>query len=436
MRLLLLLVVLAGLAWFGSWAYKAGVIERPFGATPPPQDAFVLSNVRINLYDDDGRRTLVVYGRERALVRKDLGEVVLNPIRVVDERTVPSAVLTARRGTRRVVKKVSVVEFEGDVFVERGATESLSADRLLMYPDESVVEVPVRSTIRTTDTTVEGDFLHASTTLNNGTVRGDVRITRRIVPESGGAPVAVYLRGDTCPFDARAGTYDVSGNVELVREGLKITCREAGYRTATERTRFRGAVAATDADVILTCEELDYDMRADAARATGDASASRTTYRVPDDPSSIVITELHAAAMTYRRTQGTLDAEGKVRVVRYVPEGASLLRDFEIWSDTLAWVYGQAAVAGVPRREGRSNFTGNVRIESVKVGAMGERAVFYEDSRNFYVIGNARAWSYDAAGRRTNEIAGGKILHDGATGRNVVIEGVQGVFSEDEGDRG
>jgi len=433
MARLLTVVAFGAVVGLLYWIAQSGVIEERFGPKGAAAEQFTLELVRIKMYDDAGSQYMTVTGN-RAVVNKDFKTVQLDDIRVVDERTKPPGTLRADVGFRRMLRKVEQLHFQRNVVLERGPESTLKSSELFFYPKENIVEVPVPCVITTTDTTVSGDFLQSSTTLKSGTVRGNVRIVRAMTGEDG-TPRPVTITGDLCPFDAANGVYTVTGNVAVVQQGLKLTCHEAQYQTRNERAWARGMVAATDPEVILTCDELEYDARHDVVYisakpdATTTPSASRTTYRVPDDPTTFQLTELHGKKMIYRRAQGTLDAEDEVLVVRWSLEGAELRRDFEIRSDKLRSVY--QGDATTPRPDaGRSNFTGRVRIVSDKVGAQGDRAVFYEATRNFYVIGRATAWDYDAQGRRTNQISGGKILHDSVRGRNIVLEGVSGSFSE------
>ncbi len=429
------LIALAAVAAFLYWAAESGVIEEQLRGKEPKREQFTLDSVRIKIYDDGGRHYMTVLG-DQAIVKKDFKTVRVEKVKVVDDRTVPPGILTAEIGFRKVLRKVEQLEFQRNVYLRQGPEKTLKTQQMFFYPKENIVEVPVHSTTTTTDTTVTGDVLQTSTTLRTGTIRGNVQVVRRMKSATGEI-LPVTIKGDICPFDIGTGIYTMTGNVVVVRQGLKLTCHETQYRTANERAWARGMVAVTDPEVILTCDELEYDVKGDivyiSATPTSQTtpSASRTSFRVPNDPTTWQLMELHAKKMTYERNKGSLKANKEVLVVRYSLEGSELKKDFEIRSDDLHSVYqGDAKVKR--KGAGRSNFTGNVRIESEKVGALGDRAVFYEDSRNFYVIGRAKAWSFDKHGRPINEISGGKILHDGKRGRNIVLEGVRGSFEEED----
>ena len=435
MARILALVALAAIAALLYWAAESGVIEKSFGPKMPRREQFTLDSVRIKIYDEAGRHYMTVLG-DQAIVKKDYKTVRVEKIKVVDSRSKPPGILTADIGFRKVLRKVEQLEFRKNVYLRQGSGRSLQTEQMFFYPKENIVEVPVPSTTKTTDTTVTGDVLQSSTSLKTGTIRGNVRIVR-IMQSATGQNLPVTITGDVCPFDIGQGIYTITGNVAVLRQGLKLTCHETQYRTATERAWAKGMVAVTDPEVILTCDELEYDVKSDTVFISAKPSspttpsASRTTYRVPNDPSTWQLMELHAKKMVYERTKGSLVANKEVMVVRWSLEGSELKRDFEIRSDNLNSVYqGDAKVKR--KGAGRSNFSGNVHIASEKVGAYGDRAVFYEDSRNFYVIGRAKAWSYDKQGRPINEISGGKILHDGKRGRNIVLEGVRGSFEEED----
>ena len=420
---------------FLYWIAESGVIEESFRKGVERPEKFKLDLVRIKLYDEDARHYMTIIG-DRAIVDKDFNSARIEEIRVVDKRTKPEGILSARLGYRKVIRNVEQLEFREDVFLRQGEEKSLKTEQLFFYPKEDLIEVPVSSTTKTTATTIKGDFLQTATSLEKGTIRGNVSINKTIVDDSG-KELPVSITGDVCPFNVRDGVYRMKGNVSVLREGLKLTCHETRFSSRREIAWARGKVAVTDPEVIITCEELDYDVASDVVSISSKGStkttpsASRTTYRVEGDPSTWQLMELHAKEIEYRRAKGELEAKKDVLVVRWSFEDGALVRDFEISSDELQTVYQGDSKAPRPGA-GRSNFSGNVRVESDDVGALGDRAVFYEDSRNFYVIGRAKAWSYDESGRRRNVITGGKILHDNRRGRNIVLEGVKGTFSEEE----
>jgi lipopolysaccharide export system protein LptA len=117
-----------------------------------------------------------------------------------------------------------------------------------------------------------------------------------------------------------------------------------------------------------------------------------------------------------------LEGKDDVVLVRHVKYEGDWEKDYEIHSKFVSSLYGK----------GRSTFRDNVAIEASKVGAVSDRATFYQDHSKLYLIGHAKAWEYDDDRQKQNEVEGEKILHDLTTGKSQVLGGVGAALKEEK----
>ena len=407
-------------------------------------NTFTLDGVSIREFDSSGVHVATIEG-SRALVSKDFKKTTILDIRVIDHRLSPEGILTARKGIRSITRKVEQLNFSGNVNLVQGGESSLFTEKLYYYPQESIVESPVNATLKTTATTICGDVLQTSLATKRGTVRGNV-VIERVIESVNKDFRQIVITGQYCSFDLDRNYFSVKGQVTVSEKEMKLTCNFLEYNMSTDICLAKGAVAATDPEVILRCSDLKYNVSAgivDISASPSSAttpSASRTSFRVPGDMSTWQLTELHAKHIVHNRLAGIMDASKDVKVVRWGLNGEELHRDFMISSDHLHSVFqtGKTSVSssrgtfapGTKKTgQGRSIFQGNVHILSDTVGASGNKSVFYEATRNFYVIGNASAWEYTEKREKTNIVSGAKIFHDSRRKRNIVIGSVSGLFS-------
>ena len=432
-RFLILLIIAAISAYAFTHVDTAALKKEITGhLSKEALNTFTLSGVTIREFDESGAHVATVSGT-KATVSKDFKSTVIDDIQVIDHSLVPSGILTAREGIRKTDRKLEQLLFNGNVVLVQGPETTLLTEKLYYYPRESIVETPVHSTLRTTDTTICGDVLQTSLKTEKGTVRGNVVVERDVIIENSESK-HVVITGHYSSFDLTSNFFTVKGNVTVSEKEMKLTCSYLEYDMKKDICLATGSVAATDPEVILMCSRLEYNVGKDLVRVSASPSsqstpsASRTSFRIPGDMSTWQLTELHGRKIVYERMKGVLKAEKEVRVVRWGLNDQELIRDFIISSDTLNSEFrnspGQASDSKL-----RSNFDGNVQIVSDQVGATGNKAVFYEHTRNFYVIGNATAWEYTPTGEKTNFVSGGKIFHDNKRQRNIVIGGVSGIFS-------
>lgn len=430
------LILLGGLLAFTFKYVDTDAIKKTFSKAKEDLNTFTLEGVHIREFDPTGIHIATIDGSS-AVISKDFNKAIINDIRVTDHRLKPQGILTARKGIRKIDGKVEQLHFTGDVLLVQGDESSLVTEELYYYPVDSLVETPVNSTLRTTATTIFGDVFQTSLVLEKGTVRGNVRIIRDVEVVNS-PPRRVVVTGHFCTFDLGKDYFSVKGKVTVSEKEMKLTCNFLEYNMKTEECIATGAVAATDPEVILVCSRLEYDVADNivtvSASRTSDTtpSASRTSFKVPGDMSTWQLTELHGKNIVHNRALGVMDANTEVRVVRWGLDGPELKRDFIISADKLHSVFGAQGISVDSTTRRRSNFYGNVKILSEQVGASGNKAVFYENNRNFHVIGNAKAWEYTASREVTNLISGEKIFHDNVRQRNVIIGGVHGLFTGGE----
>jgi LPS export ABC transporter protein LptC len=429
------LILLGGLFAFLFKYVDPEVIKNTFSTVQEDLNTFTLKGVHIREFDMTGIHIATIDGSS-AVISKDFKKAVIHDIRVTDHRLKPQGILTASDGIRKIDGKVEQLHFTGDVLLVQGDESSLVTEELYYYPVDSLVETPVSSTLRTTATTIFGDVLQTSLTQQKGTVRGNVRIIRDVEVENSPSR-RVVVTGHFCSFDLAKNYFSVKGKVTVSEKEMKLTCNFLEYNMKTEICMANGAVAATDPEVIIVCSSLEFNVAENivtvSTSSTSDTtpSASRTSFKVPGDMSTWQLTELHGKKIIHNRVLGTMDADGDVSVVRWGLDGPELKRDFIISADRLHSSFGALNDSSDSTRR-RSNFNGNVKIHSKQVGASGSKAVFYDNNRNFHVIGNAKAWEYTASGEKTNLISGEKIFHDNVRQRNIIIGGVHGLFSGGE----
>jgi len=107
-----------------------------------------------------------------------------------------------------------------------------------------------------------------------------------------------------------------------------------------------------------------------------------------------------------------LEGKDDVFLERHVKVEGDWEKDYEIRSRFVTSQYAK----------GQSRFRDDVKIEASKVGAVSDRAIFYQNDSKLYLIGNARAWEYDEDRQKHDEISGAKIIHDLKTSKSVVVD--------------
>ncbi|MBI3893036.1 MAG: hypothetical protein HY303_16080 [Candidatus Wallbacteria bacterium] len=255
------------------------------------------------------------------------------------------------------------------------------------------------------------------------------------------ATQVVVLTSDSATFDMVHSIYELIGHAKAVRTATKdkspaaattgrlahgvLTSERMLYQHRARFLRATGNVVFEDPEYVVHSGVMEYDVGREWLSATlspsalihltgkgaaGEASKPAGRATTESASSGGTRTTVTAQVLSFDRKRQRVVAEGDVRT-HVMPEGKAA---YYIRSRELESFYADR----------RSVFKGEVRIDSRELGAQGDRAIFYEKTEKMYIIGHAKAWQIDAAGRRGREVEGNQILHDLKTGRSVALQGV------------
>ncbi|MBI2945539.1 MAG: hypothetical protein HYY25_15200 [Candidatus Wallbacteria bacterium] len=248
-------------------------------------------------------------------------------------------------------------------------------------------------------------------------------------PATGASTAVVVLTADAATFDLGRGIYELVGHARATRRTTGafaageesaessgvLTSEKMLYQHKTRFLRATGGVVFEDSRYCVKSGVLEYDVGREwisaregpTARIIGAGSAPG-----PGGPSAggEGATTISALVLSYDRMRQRVVAEGQVRTtVRPADRAGHTVTSQEL----------ESYVA-----DGRSVFKGDVKIDSLTLGARGDRAVFYERAERLYLFGRAQAWQVDGDGKAGRIVEGEQILHNLKTGRTVALRGV------------
>ncbi len=382
-------------------------------------DRLRMDDVVMRTYDRWGRCTSLLRCPGRAFMTRTLAAFELAPVSVTSFAPSGTTTLTARRAWREREAPTSEewrMVCEGDVEVRDSAGHILEADKAVYHPRSTRLEIPRSGAgVRLSGPScrISGRLLDSTLNTKRGKILDDVFLE---AAQKGGGRFEAGAH--MCLFDLERETYRLEGGVRAKDEYRRIRCDSLEYLHREGRIKAAGHVHMISETWIVSGVRADYSIRTGTGTVQGECMATRTYVETRKSGTLQEYTELKAEKVRLL-SGGRMEAEGAValkRILQRPGKPASLLtvHAARMYSDP---------------REGKTNFDGEVLVENPQLKATGEHAIFYQGSGNFYVIGNARVEEL-GGGRVVNVVRGEKIIHQGETGRNVVLQGVEGEFSD------
>ncbi|MBI4858878.1 MAG: LPS export ABC transporter periplasmic protein LptC [Candidatus Riflebacteria bacterium] len=420
--LLLTLTVVAGFGWYyGMGPGGAGPGERD-RRDPARGNKVEMKDVEIEAFDERFHRTTLLKG-DTATTYKDSSELVLEPATGTLFREPGKDVFVkARQAHKFTGRQGERFEFTGSVEVT-SEKRQLVSEKLLYSPASRLLEsgAPVR--IHTTGSILLADRLKSQTDLRTGVLEGSVKI--RTFGEGGRSfENPVKIDGNRSDFDLTRGLFNMAGMAWAQKEDSKVEADKIAFNRRRKMLTADGHSVLTRPDLVLSAGHLEYWVDREAGIATNGPKAVQNTPGTTNETESR--TQLTAAELEGDFKKGVLEGRGAVRLQRYVKFEGDWEPDYAIDAHHVTHLY----------KDRRALFKGNVKIEAEKVGAVGDRAVFYQQRGKLYIVGRAEAWDYDELHTKKNHISGEKIVHDLKTGKSQVIGRVKSGFSEEPGGRG
>lgn len=390
-------------------------------ADGPPPNQIVMHDVRIEIFDESFRQTAELRGKT-ATTFKDNPDLILEPADCLLIREGGHNVHITSDKARKVIQRGQPdrLDFTGSVVVETDGRKLLS-EKLMYTPNSRLLESGAPVTIKTTGSVILGEHLRSQTDLKTGTLEGDVQITS--LGEGGRALDApVLVRGKKSEFNIERGLFDMIGTAWAKKADSDIRADKMTYNRQRQNLTAVGNAVASKPDLTVKAGRIEYFVDRESGTATENPKAVQMTPRTTSEDetrSDLVAKQLE---MDFKRS--ILEGKGDVQLERFVKVEGEWEQDYRINAGFVTSLYSQ----------GRSTFKDSVKIDSGKVGATGDRAIFYQQRAKLYVIGNpkapANAWEYDEDRNKLNPISGQKIVHDLRTGKSQVLGGVSGRFED------
>lgn len=409
-------LVIVGVAIGGYLAYKR--IPAAVGITRvdgPPPNQIVMHNVRIEIFDESFRQTAELRGKT-ATTFKDNPDLILEPADCLLIREHGNNVRITSDKARKVIQRGSPdrLDFTGSVVVETAGRKLLS-EKLTYTPNTRLLESGAPVTIKTTGSVILGEHLKTQTDLKTGTLEGDVQITS--LGEGGRSLDApVLVRGKRSEFNLDRGIFDMFGSAWAKKADSDIRGDKMTFNRPRHTLTADGNAIVSKPDLTVKAGHLEYFVDREAGTATDNPKAVQMTPRTTSEEETR--TDLAAKVLDLDFKREILEGKQDVVLDRNVKTEGEWEKDYTIKAGFVTSLYGK----------GRSTFKENVDIDSSRVGATGDRAIFYQPTAKLYVIGGpklpAHAWEYDEDRVKQNEIQGNKILHDLRSGKSQVLGGV------------
>ena len=413
---LVILLIAAG-AFF---AYRR--VPAPSKAAPtdgPPPNQIVMNDVRIEIFDESFRQTAELRGKT-ATTFKDSSDLVLEPADCVLIREHGHNVHITSTVARKVVQRGQPdhLDFTGDVNVESAGRKLLS-EKLTYTPNSRLLESGAPVTIKTTGSVILGDHLKSQTDLKTGTIDGDVQITS--FGEGGRALDAPMLvRGKRSEFNLDRGLYDVIGSAWAKKTDSEIKADKMSFNRKRNTLTADGNAVASKPEVVVKAGHLEYWIDREAGTATENPKAVMMTPRTTSEDETR--SDLVAKSIEMDFKHQILEGKEDVSLQRLVKFEGDWEPDYKIRAKSVTSLYAK----------GRSTFKDDVKIEASKVGAEGDRAIFYQGTGKLYIIGHAKAWEFDDDHQKLNPIEGDKLLHDLHTNKTRVLGNFRGEHNDTE----
>lgn len=413
----LVILALALGAWHALRRLPAAVGVKP--ADGPPPNQIVMHDVRIEVFDESFRQTAELRGR-RATTFKDNPDLILEPADCVLIREHGRNVRITSDKARKVVQRgvADRLDFTGSVVVASDGRKLLS-EKLTYTPNSRLLESGAPVTIKTTGSVILGEHLRSQTDLKTGTLEGDVQITT--LGEGGrGLDAPVLVRGKKTEFNLERGLHDVIGTAWARKADSEVRADKMTFNRQRSTLSADGNAVASRPDLTVRAGHIEYFVDREAGTATENPKAVQMTPRTTSEDETRSDLTAKALEMDFKRQ--ILEGKNDVQLERHVKIEGEWEKDYTIRAEFVTSLYGK----------GRSTFKDNVDIDSSKVGALSDRAIFYQGRAKLYLIGHARAWEYDEDHQKLNPIEGEKILHDLRTGRSQVLGHVKTNMQEDQ----
>jgi len=376
----------------------------------------VMTDVRIEAFDERFNRTTILRGKT-ATTFKNSSNVVLEPCNgsILREQGKDVQVIAAR-AHKIVSRSGEKIEFTGKVEVSSEGRE-LRSEKLVYTPVSRLLESGAPVQILTTGTSITSKSLKGQTDIKTGVLEGDVQITSMgQAAKRYDAPIRIT--GQRSDFDLAKQVYEVSGSAWAKKLGQDIQATKITYNRSRRTLTADGNTVARRPNLVVHAGHLEYWIDQELGIATKNPKAVQKTPATTNETESR--TELAAQLIDLHFGREILEAKDDVCMQRFVKFDGDWEPDYKITSRTVTSLFGKR----------RSTFRGDVKIETDKLGALGDRAIFYQDKAKLYVIGRAQAWDYDEDRKRQNEIAGEQIVHNLRNGQSQVLDRVRSRFKE------
>ncbi len=413
-KILFRIGLLAALIAFGIWLMPRleAMHHDVEKSLEKPKERIRLEGVVVTTVDQDGSIETRVTG-DAADLDKKFKELEIRPAKVeVFENKQLQSTLTSKVGRKRTpVGQAERFEFEGNVVGRSEDGRQVYGEMIHYFPSVKDIVAEAKSTILTTDTRIQGDWLRANLDLQNGRFRGNVRLQHLPARQPGKpAQKPMTVTGEQADFDLKTRHHHFQGSVHVMQVTLDLKSQALDYYQDTNRLTAVDQVTLKDGDLTLTGQQMEY--RLDTRRALVNGSPKVVSIR----PKTGQRQELTAREIVASNKESWVKGNGSVRLVTFVKSGGRWQRGAEILGDRVEAL----------EESGRATFFENVRILSGKATARGEHAVYYRDSRRVYLNGDAEATEKSPTGKAVRKVRGEHILHHLDTGKSVVLGGVHG----------
>jgi LPS export ABC transporter protein LptC len=407
-------VVLAIVALsLGAWWYGSGwvtVAARP-GEDRRERNRVVMKHVQIEVFDENFNQTALLKG-ETATTFKDSSDIILEPVEGTILREDGRDILVKAARCQKVVNAmIEKLIFTGDVDVTTEGRK-LRSELLYYTPATHMLESGAPVQVLTTGSLILAQSLKSQTDLKSGVLEGDVQITT-LGEGQRALDAPIRISGKKSDFDFSRSLYDVVGAAWAKKTDQDVQADKIVFNRRRGTLTAIGNSVARRPNLTVRAGHLEYWIDREVGVATQGPKAVQIT--APTTSEDETQTELTARVLEVDFRRQVLEGRDDVRLQRSVRFEGEWDPDYRVNARAVTSLYSH----------GRSTFRDDVRIEGAKVGAVGDRAIFYQRSAKLYIVGRAQAWDYDEEKVRQNHLAGEKIVHDMRTGKSVVLDRVK-----------
>ncbi|PCJ21464.1 MAG: hypothetical protein COB02_02405 [Candidatus Cloacimonadota bacterium] len=222
-------------------------------------------------------------------------------------------------------------------------------------------------------------------------------------------------------FNQKSGELILKGNAEIVREDIKLYADEIFYNEKKKEAFAVGKVKLDSNDFVLESGQVriylpgnaNYSWLSSDEMVIIAQKHPKLTQKVGK---SKTYTQITAVEIKFFKESEKIEAFENVRMVQLKVDGLKVQEDVVITGKYLEYL----------SKQKKALVKGDVNLETQDMGAVGQRLIFYQEQKKFYVIDKAKVFQYDKDGNVENEIRGNKILHLIKEDRTILMGNVEG----------